>query len=102
MLYIGIIIVKLSNSSFILDLELWNILGGSSSHCLGFHKPHQICSQRFFAILYIVVDSTGFFTTQPLRTVRVLFTPMVSRWVVARVGKKLVQPLFQKHCGGRC
>ena len=41
------------------------------------------------------------FTPQPLRAVRVLFSPMVSGWVSGRAGggKKFVWPVSQKPQG---
>ena len=37
------------------------------------------------------------FTPQPLRAVRVLFSPMVSRWAVGRAGGKKVV-LYLRNC----
>ena len=56
------------------------------------HKP------LYLILLSRSHNDTQFFTLQPLGAVRVLFSPMVSGWVVvqAGAGKKLVWPVSQK------
>ena len=64
------------------------------------HKQIRICQiyVEYFRMLPITNSIKPFFTPQPLRAVRVLFSPMVSGWMGGRAdgGVKFVRAVSQK------
>ena len=63
-----------------------------SVYCFTTSISHGV--ENYFLRLWGMGISDAIFTPQPLRTVGVLFSPMVSGW--AGGGKKFVRPVFQK------
>ena len=75
------------------------------NHCTYFHQISRICVSkikmeliRFWATSDKTAAMATLFTPQPLKAVRVLFSPMVSGWLVGWRGdrKKFVWTVYQK------